>query len=77
MSQTLPDAKAKHQKAIVNARWAYAAIMILFLTICTVAVVSMMAMEKDKTSFHAIEVKQPISFFDDTYVKKTPSKSAP
>jgi hypothetical protein len=36
-----------------------------------VAVSMVMEMEKSKTSFKAIKVTQPISYFDKTYVEET------
>jgi hypothetical protein len=62
------DAKERHKRAVRNARFVYLAIALSFLSICTVAVTSMMAMEKNKTTFKAIKVAKPISFFDHTYM---------
>lgn len=64
----------KHRRSQLYARLTYVMIMGIFLTICTVAVTTMMAMEKNKQGFKAIELSKPISFFDYTYVKDNPDK---
>lgn len=58
----------KHKKSVWIARATYAAIMLSFLTVVVVAVSMVMEMEKSKTTFKAIKVTQPISYFDKTYV---------
>lgn len=60
----------KHRRSQLYARLTYVMIMGIFLTICAVAVTTMMAMEREKEGFRAIELSKPISFFDYTYVKK-------
>ncbi len=67
----------KHRRSQLYARLTYVMIMGIFLTICTVAVTTMMAMERDKQGFRAIELSKPISFFDYTYVKKPPKPEQP
>jgi hypothetical protein len=69
----------QHRKSTLYARLTYLTIITTFLTICTVAVLTMMKMEQEKTGFKAIQVTQPISFFDKTYLKKDakPSKETP
>jgi hypothetical protein len=58
----------KHKKSVWIDRATYAAIMLSFLTVVVVAVSMVMEMEKSKTTFKAIKVTQPISYFDKTYV---------
>lgn len=55
----------EHRIAIV----VYALIFVAFLTLISTAVITTMNMEKNKTGFRAIEVEEPISFFDKTYMK--------
>ena len=61
----------KHKKSVWIARATYAAIMLSFLTVVVVAVSMVMEMEKSKTTFKAIKVTQPISYFDKTYVDES------
>ena len=71
----------KYRKSVWIARCTYAAIMLSFLTVVVVAVTMVMQMEKSKTTFKAIKVTQPISYFDKTYVdesgKEQPGASEP
>jgi hypothetical protein len=48
-----------------------------FFSIAGFAVITTMNMEKNKTGFKAIEVEQPISFLDTTYLKHDAEKKAP
>jgi hypothetical protein len=57
-----------HKKAVNNARWFYVIVMATFLTIIVVAVTVTMNIERTKPGFKSIHVKQPISFFDKTYL---------
>lgn len=59
----------KHRRATLYARLTYGAIILLFLGVCTVAVVATMVREKQKDGFQAIQLSKPISFFDYTYVQ--------
>jgi hypothetical protein len=60
----------KHRRAQWYARLTYLAVMVIFVSICAVAVVSTMQRERAKEGFRAIRVEKPISFFDYTYVGK-------
>ena len=60
----------KHRRAQWSARLAYLLVMLVFVSICAIAVTSTMQHEREKEGFHAIRVKKPISFFDYTYVEK-------
>lgn len=62
--------KEDHKKAQIFARLTYAGIMLMFLSLCAVAVFVTMQQEKNKDGFRAIEVSQPISFIDKTYLKE-------
>ena len=69
MLSPLPLSPAeKHRRAQHYARLTYLGIILIFLTICTVAVLTTMSNEEHKTSFRAIHVHKPISFFDYSYV---------
>lgn len=70
MTQAL-NTKERHQSAINNARMVYVAIFIAFVAVCAIAVTAIMASEKQKTGFQAIKVKQPISYFDRTYMDES------
>ena len=53
--------------------WGVAVMVLLtFASIATIAVQTMIAKEssKPKTSFQAIEVEKPISYFDRSYIKE-------
>jgi hypothetical protein len=74
ISPSTPDSLSpaeKHRRAQWAARFAYVAVMFIFLSICAIAVTSTMQHEREKDGFHAIRVKKPISFFDYTYVDKS------
>lgn len=71
MASTRPITDAeKHRRAKLYARLTYAAIIIVFLSVCTVAVLTTMNIESQREGYRPIEVSKPISFFDYTYVKK-------
>jgi len=70
MSQTLTPLEKK-RRAALYARLTYAGVMLVFITICAVAVVMTMQKESNKSSFRAIKVSKPIYFIDYTYVDKT------
>ena len=70
--ETLTDAE-KHRRSKLYARLTYGAIIIIFLTVCVVAVTATMSMEKNKQGFKAIQLSKPISFFDYTYVDERKS----
>ena len=72
MSITSRISDRDHQRATRFAVITYAMVIFTFLSIIIIAVVSTMHMESTKTTFHAITVKHPISFIDNTYVDKTP-----
>jgi hypothetical protein len=58
----------KHRRAVKNARWTYIIIFVSFFSVCAMAVVVTSALEREKTGFKAIKVRQPISFIDNTYL---------
>ena len=59
-----------HKKSKLVARLMYAMVMLVFVSVCTIAVIACMKMESEKEGFRPITVKQPISFIDKTYLKK-------
>lgn len=67
----------KHRRAQLYARLTYAAVIVTFLTVCSVAVVTTMNNERNKEGFKAIHVSKPISFVDYTYVDKKPTEQTP
>lgn len=67
-AQRSPEAQRKAEFAV--ARNVYVAIILSFVTVCAVAIYFTTKMEAEKTGFRAIETEQPMSFFDNTYVKK-------
>ena len=76
--QSMPSSLSpaeKHRRAQWAARVAYLAVMLIFVSICAIAVTSTMQHEREKEGFHAIRVKKPISFFDYTYVSKSGEKA--
>lgn len=50
------------------ARFTYAGVMLAFITICAIAVITTMNIEKQNKGFKAIRVSKPISFIDTTYM---------
>ncbi len=64
------SALEKHRKSQLYARLTYGLIIVVFLSVCAIAVISTMRMESERQGFRPIEVSKPISFFDYTYVKK-------
>jgi hypothetical protein len=62
---------AEHKRAVVVARTIYAVVILSFVSVCTVAVIVTMNMEKDKPGFRAITVEKPISFIDRTYLPES------
>src|SRR4051794_35505278 len=64
----------KRRRAKLYARLTYVGVILIFLTICTIAVIATMQHEREKEGFRAIHVSKPISFFDYTYVD-SPAKS--
>jgi thiol:disulfide interchange protein len=73
---TTPTDKKTH----MTARLVYVSVIIVFIGLCSVAVVTTMEMEKAKQGFKPITVKQPISFIDRTYLKSeetTPVEATP
>jgi hypothetical protein len=76
MTQVLNE-KERHKSAVNNARFAYIAVFVAFISVCVIAVTAIMAMEKKKTGFHAIKVTQPISYFDRTYMEEGTAKARP
>ncbi|MGE0199814.1 MAG: hypothetical protein AB7P76_02460 [Candidatus Melainabacteria bacterium] len=63
-----------HQKSTWTARIIYGLIMLTFLSVCSIAVISVMQAERHKTTFKAITVKKPISFVDSTYLPEKTAK---
>lgn len=60
----------KNRRAQLYARLTYVAIIVIFLSVCAVAVGSTMYTESHKETFKAIHLSKPISFIDYTYVDK-------
>jgi hypothetical protein len=71
-TSTLTSAE-KHRRAQLYARFTYAGIIVIFLSVCAIAVLSTMQSEANKETFKAIHVSKPISFIDYTYVDKKAS----
>lgn len=67
----------KHRRAQLYARFTYAGVIVVFLSVCTIAVVCTMKNEQEKEGFKAIHVEKPISFFDYTYVDQKNKSKAP
>ena len=72
VSKLSPEQHKRSQRfAIIT----YTMVIVTFVSICTIAVVSTMSMERNKKGFQAIKVTKPISFIDTTYLpKKTPAE---
>ena len=67
-----------HSRSEYLTAWVvYGLILGTFVTVATVAVILTSQREAQKEGFRAIETAQPISFFDKTYMKKSPSKTVP
>ncbi len=63
------DQLAADRKAeFIAARNVYITIIVLFVSICTIAVIVTSQMEAAKTGFHPITTKAPMSFIDRTYM---------
>lgn len=60
--------EAEHKRSTWVARIMYALVMLTFISVCTIAVVTTMKAESERTGFRPITVKQPISFIDTTYL---------
>lgn len=60
----------QHKRSRRFAIITYSMVIVTFVSICTIAVVTTMQMEKNKQGFKAIKVTKPISFIDYTYVDK-------
>jgi len=71
-TQTLTPAE-KHRRAQLYARITYGGIILVFLSVCAIAVVATMYTESHKETFRAIHVTKPISGFDTTYLDKKPT----
>lgn len=68
-SKALSDLE-KHRRSQLYARLTYVGIILIFVSVCAVAVLTTMSNESKREGFRPIEVSKPISFFDYTYVKK-------
>jgi uncharacterized membrane protein len=75
-SNSPTDIKARRDAERRAALVVYALVFVTFFTLCTVAVIAMMQRESERQGFRPIEVSKPISFFDRTYMKKTPEQAA-
>jgi hypothetical protein len=64
------SAAEKHRRSQLYARLTYVGIIVVFVSVCAVAVLSTMNTEANREGFRPIEVSKPISFFDYSYVKK-------
>jgi hypothetical protein len=74
-TDTLSPAE-KHRRSQLYARFTYFGIIVVFVSVCAVAVLTTMSNERNKEGFRAIHLSKPISFFDYTYVdkKETPKQ---
>ena len=74
-TETLSPAE-KHRRAQLYATLTYAGVIIVFVSVCAIAVFTTMNIEREKEGFRAIHLSKPISFFDYTYVdkKETPKQ---
>jgi thiol:disulfide interchange protein len=76
----LPTTPPVDKKTHITARLVYASVIIVFVSLCTVAALTTAGIDKAKKGFKPITVKQPISFIDQTYLKadgaKTPTGQA-
>lgn len=68
-TETLTPAE-KHRRAQLYARLTYFAVIVVFVSVCAIAVTATMHTESTKEGFRAIHVTKPISFVDYTYVDK-------
>ena len=68
-SKTISAAE-KHRRSQLYARLTYFLIILVFVSVCAIAVLTTMNIESNREGFRPIEVSKPISFFDYTYVKK-------
>jgi hypothetical protein len=68
-TETLTPAE-KHRRAQLYARLTYFGVIVVFVSVCAIAVTATMRSESTKETFRAIHVKKPISFVDYTYVDK-------
>lgn len=67
--------QSKHSKSeYYTAIVVYGLVFVTFVSVCTVAVILTSQREAEKTGFRAIETEAPVSFFDQTYVKKEKSQ---
>jgi hypothetical protein len=64
------SALEKHRRAQLYARLTYGGIIVIFVSVCAIAVLTTMNIEANREGYRPIEVSKPISFFDYTYVKK-------
>lgn len=64
------SAAEKHRRAQLYARLTYGGIIVIFVSVCAIAVITTMNIEANREGYRPIEVSKPISFFDYTYVKK-------
>ncbi len=68
--KTQEQLQQERRAEFVAARNVYLAIIISFVTVCTIAVVVTSKMEAERTGFRPIQTEAPMSFIDKTYVKK-------
>ena len=74
-SAIAPDTSSSRKKSEYLTAWmVYALIFVTFFGICFTAVILTNQREAAKTGFRAIETEKPMSFIDDTYVKKPAQK---
>lgn len=67
--QSLSDGE-KHRRSQLYATLTYGGVILVFVSVCAMAVFFSMQAESNRQGFRPIEVTKPISFFDYTYVKK-------
>ena len=70
MSQPRAMTSEEHKRSAMVARFIYAAVILSFVSVCTVAVLVTSQMERSKPGFKAITVTKPISIIDTTYLKQ-------
>lgn len=70
MSEQTLTPTEQRQAEYRAARNTYVLIILSFVTVCTIAVIVTSRIESEKTGFKPIETQAPMSFIDQTYVKK-------
>lgn len=78
MADDIKTKQAQDRKAeFVAARNVYIIIFVSFFGVALLAAFLTSQMESQKTGFRSIETEKPMSFIDQTYVKKHPADYVP